>query len=230
MSTVLRSICVLAVLGLAAACAANPASAPVYFPAPAGPAPATPSWPTSSEFAPEPRLALCRGLTVRNAPAANADLWIEAFSPFVEAAPGVVLALVPTNGACLTSGFGPRDSSFHRGLDLQSRPPRMVHAAGAGRVVEIDTVGRYGNYVVIGHGRGIFTRYAHLEFYAPGIVVGAETPFGAPIGMMGGTATPPVSPHLHYEILTGDPGTPRRSFGLDPIDPFSLPPAPRPIP
>jgi murein DD-endopeptidase MepM/ murein hydrolase activator NlpD len=219
----------LALLALAA-CASDPVPAPVYWPAPSAPveAPAAPAgWPVSPWFAPDLELSLCRGLDVRNAPYSDTAGRIERFSPFVQAAPGVVLAMVPTNGACLTSGFGDRRGSFHRGLDLQSRPPQPVHAAGPGRVAEMDFRGGYGNYVVIDHGQGIFTRYAHLEYFQPGLAPGVATPFGAPIGMMGGTAIPPVSPHLHYEILTGRIDTPRASFGLDAIDPFSLPPAPR---
>jgi murein DD-endopeptidase MepM/ murein hydrolase activator NlpD len=207
-----------------AACA-TPAPAPVYYPLRPPPPAAPPPSPVSGAFTPDPELRLCSGITVRNAPFADSDRRVPRFSPFVEVAPGLVVAMVPTNQACLTSGYGPRDRSFHRGLDLQSRPPTMVHAAAAGRVLEAEFQGGYGNYLVISHGQGVFTRYAHLEAFGPGIAPGAEVSFGAPLGMMGGTAIPPVSPHLHYEIMVGDYMTARRSFGLDAVDPFSLPPA-----
>lgn len=219
---------VLAGLGLLGSCA-SPTPAPVYYPMqppiPAPSPPVAPTAPLSGAFTPDAELRLCSGITVRNAPFTDEQRRVVRYSPFVEAAPGLSLALKPTNNACVTSGYGPRDGSFHRGVDMQSIPPTPVHAAGPGRIVDTAFRGGYGNQVVIDHGQGVYTRYAHLADFAPGVAPGAEVAYGAVLGMMGGTADRPVSPHLHYEILVGAFSLTRPAFGLDAVDPFSLPPA-----
>ncbi len=88
--------------------------------------------------------------------------------------------------------------------------------------MEVDWANGYGRYILLAHGGDVFTRYAHLDTIEPGIAPGETVWFGRPLGRMGqsGNAT---AIHLHYEILTGDYDTPRRSFGLTPRDPFSFP-------
>jgi murein DD-endopeptidase MepM/ murein hydrolase activator NlpD len=162
-------------------------------------------------------------MTVSNAPAAGADRTLSTYKPFAVAAPGVLLAISPVNGACLTSGFGPRAGGLHKGVDLQSKPANMVHAAAAGRILEAGVRADYGNYVLIDHGQGVFTRYAHLAAIEPGVTVGAQAPFGTALGVMGATAGYSIPVHLHFEVLTGDINTQKKSFGLTPVDILSLP-------
>jgi murein DD-endopeptidase MepM/ murein hydrolase activator NlpD len=217
-----------------AACAANPPLRTDYplpprdgrppIAAPARPPVARPVEPAPlpGSFRPDRELRICLPDST-NLPDADENGYVLDFTPWVQAPGGTVLALAPTPNACLTSGFGIRGFTVHKGIDLQSRPPTTVYAAGPGIVREAEFRGDYGNMVVIDHGRGDFTRYAHLANFAPGIAKGARVGFGAPIGMMGGTARTPVPIHLHYEILTGAYGPPEYSFGLKAVDIFRLP-------
>jgi murein DD-endopeptidase MepM/ murein hydrolase activator NlpD len=212
---------------LVSACASapkpGPAAGPVATPAPAQTS--APATPTSAQFKPDSDLKICPSITLNRAPPTDTDRRILQFKPFVKAAPNVLLALVPVNGACLTSSFGPRGDKLHKGIDLQSRPPNMVHAAAKGRVLEAGFRDDYGNQVVIDHGQGVFTRYAHLKALEPGVEMGKDIPFGTPLGAMGASAGYPIPFHLHYEVLTGDYNTPKKSFGLTTVDPMALPPA-----
>lgn len=178
--------------------------------------------PAQGPFQPNQFLRLCPGTHISNAPPADAERWIRDFHPVVVAF-GVVLATVPTNDVCFTSGFGPRGGTIHAGIDVASRPPGPVYSAGPGRIVEARNSSGYGLNVVIDHGRGVYTRYAHLDWFAPGITPGQSIGFGQPLGQMGSTGNA-SAPHLHYEILTGNIDNPRGSFGLTPHNPLTFPP------
>jgi len=209
---------------LAAACAtpAGTVSAPPSQPPERSSAPEPrPTAPRSGQFTPDAELFICPRIRVANAPAADAQRRISGYKPFVVVDGAVVLALAPVNGACLSSGFGPRGRGMHRGIDFNQNPPTAIYAAGRGRVVEANYRDDFGNQVVIDHGDGVFTRYAHLAELrvSPGETVG----FGTPLGRMGASGAYSVAVHLHYEILTGDYDTPAASFGLTAVDPFSLP-------
>lgn len=186
----------------------------------AGPRSAPPS---GADFTPDTALRLCRGMTVRNAPAADASGLIRAYSPFVAPAPGVAVLTSPTTGACLTSGFGPRNGRKHKGIDLQAKPAPMIVAGGPGVVREVRRYRGFGETVLIDHGEGVFTRYAHLGAIRPEIATGVQVEMGTPLARMGRSGGVPL--HLHYEMLIGDMSGPRKSFDLRPLDPFALPPA-----
>ena len=83
----------------------------------------------------------------------------------------------------------------------------------------------YGNMIVLDHGRGVFTRYAHLETFADPDE-GERVIAGQYLGMMGNTAGYQIPRHLHYEVLTGKWGAQAGSFALTPVDVMSLPEAP----
>lgn len=168
----------------------------------------------------ETSLHLCPGMTVSNAPAANADREVVGYANLV-AVEGVQLAANPTRGACLSSAFGPRGRGRHNGVDYHARDGGPILAAADGVVREAVYRNDYGNMLLIDHGDGVFTRYAHLSSFAEGVVVGAEVQSGQQIGLMGNTAAYAIPIHLHYEILTGDYATPRGSFGLTPRSPFA---------
>ncbi|MBX2856263.1 MAG: M23 family metallopeptidase [Rhodobacteraceae bacterium] len=203
-----RLLFVGAAAAILAACAAKP------------PAPKIASVdPSSSVFKPDARLSLCPKVQISNAPPAD-NLQVLTYKPFVEPAPGLKLAVAPTNGACLSSGYGPRRGKLHKGIDLHSRKAPMIVAAADGVVVQKKYRDDYGNMVVIDHGDGVYTRYAHLAQFHSRLQQGDKVAFGAPLGPMGRTSKWPVALHLHYEILLGDIGNPKGSFGLSPYDPL----------
>jgi murein DD-endopeptidase MepM/ murein hydrolase activator NlpD len=172
----------------------------------------------------EGQLHVCRGIRVSNAPAVDDAMRVRHYHPQVEIN-GVALAANPTRGACLSSGFGPRDGRMHQGLDYFAGDGGPIRAAGDGAIAEMRNFEDYGNMVLIDHGQGVFTRYAHLAEFRRGLAIGARVRSGEVIGAMGNTSRRPIAVHLHYEVLTGDYDNPRASFGLTPVDPLSLPPA-----
>lgn len=169
----------------------------------------------------ETNLSLCGGMTVSNAPASDARRRVSNFAPIVTVE-GVALAANPTVGACLSSGMGPRGRGTHKGVDYHSASGGPILAAASGTVIEAAYRDDYGNMLLIDHGHGVYTRYAHLSSFADGVVHGAQVTAGQQIGLMGNTASYQIPIHLHYEVLTGDYNNPRGSFGLTPNSPFSF--------
>jgi len=145
-------------------------------------------------------LRVCPG-RVANAPASDNAGRVRGFSPIVQVA-GASLLRAPVEG-CISSGFGPRRGgagSFHEGLDIFTRSPRVIVAGGDGVVEFIGSQRGYGRTVVIRHNARVKTRYAHLSSYGRSLREGARVSRGEPIGETGrsGNAT---AVHLHYEIL-----------------------------
>lgn len=87
----------------------------------------------------------------------------------------------------------------HRGVDYAAPTGTPVRAAGDGRILAIGNQGGYGKTVVIDHGRGITTLYAHLSRFAPGLARGSRVRQGQTIGFVGMTGLA-TGPHLHYEF------------------------------
>ncbi len=135
---------------------------------------------------------------------------------------GIVLAASPANGACMTSGFGPRSGRMHKGIDLQAKPAVTIYSAAPGRVLEVSHLSGFGQQVLISHGRGVYTRYAHLANFADGLSPGQKIGFGQPLGMMGRTGNA-TAIHVHYEILTGNYNTSKKSWGLTAHNPLDFP-------
>ena len=217
----LRLLMALLAAALLAACASRPSPVVYRVPVNYGP-PGDPRNPAQGPFEPNAYLRLCPGMRVSNAPPADSDRWVINFQPLV-VVNGIVLASVPTNDACLSSGVGYRTGRMHEGIDVTSRPPGPVYSAAPGRIIEARHAPGYGLQVLIDHGRGVYTRYAHLDTFAPGVQPGAMIGFGHVIGQMGATGNA-SAPHLHYEILTGNYNNPRGSKGLAVHDPFRFPP------
>lgn len=126
--------------------------------------------------------------------------------PMVAAAGAAAAALIswslPLHGA-LHDGFGPRltrpvpgVNAFHSGQDLAAGIGSTIHAAAAGIVAEASWWGTYGNWVLINHGHGLATGYAHLERI--GVSVGQKVSDGQLIGLVGSTGAS-TGPHLHLE-------------------------------
>lgn len=102
------------------------------------------------------------------------------------------------------SGFGMRIHPihkmrrFHKGIDFTAPKGTDIQATGNGRVVSINKVGSgYGKHVLIDHGYGYKTLYAHMSSIA--IKEGDIVKKGQKIGLVGNTGTS-TAPHLHYEI------------------------------
>ena len=113
----------------------------------------------------------------------------------------------------LNSGFGYRRDPFrkrgamHTGLDFGGPRNGPVEATAPGTVVEAGRSGAYGIMVVIDHGMGIETRYAHLSRAL--VRVGTKVELGQTVGLMGRTGRA-TGPHLHYEIrVDGRPLNPK---------------------
>jgi len=115
----------------------------------------------------------------------------------------------PTGGV-VTSYFGQRWGRMHEGVDINGSTGQQVYAAEAGQVVQVNAGygGGYGNYIVIYHGGGLSTLYAHLS----GIVVGngQVVSRGQLIGYVGSTGYS-FGPHLHFEVRVN--GVPKNPLG-----------------
>ena len=108
----------------------------------------------------------------------------------------------------LSSSFGYRTDPFtgktkqHTGVDFALKPGNPVYATGDGVVMSIKfELFGYGNQVIIDHGFGYKTRYAHLK--AIGVAEGMKVKRGECIGTSGNSGRS-SGPHLHYEVLYKD--------------------------
>jgi murein DD-endopeptidase MepM/ murein hydrolase activator NlpD len=97
----------------------------------------------------------------------------------------------------VTSGFGPRWGRMHEGLDIAAGSGTPIRAAAAGTVSYAGWLGGYGNLVVVEHGGGLATAYAHQQrIYVP---VGRAVAQGEALGEVGSTGNS-TGPHLHFEV------------------------------
>jgi len=113
----------------------------------------------------------------------------------------------PTWGT-ITSLFDERRYGYwHKGLDIGNNNGTPINATAAGVVIYSGWHGSYGRKIVIYHGFGYSTVYAHL--YRLNVAVGDEVEKGEVIGTMGSTGRS-TGPHLHYEVLVdGVPNDPQ---------------------
>jgi len=101
------------------------------------------------------------------------------------------------------SGYGMRidpiykTAKFHSGMDFSAHQGTPVYATGNGKVVKAGWEGLYGNTIIINHGFGYETRYAHLSKID--VRVGQKVVRGETIGKVGSTGKS-TGPHLHYEV------------------------------
>jgi murein DD-endopeptidase MepM/ murein hydrolase activator NlpD len=110
--------------------------------------------------------------------------------------------------APLGDGFGPRGNRFHAGIDLPAVAGTPVVSAASGRVVFAGASGSgWGRMVLVAHGHGVRTRYAHLSRIA--VHVGQRVSTGATLGRVGATGEA-TGPHLHFEVLL-------RGANIDPL-------------
>lgn len=104
----------------------------------------------------------------------------------------------------MASGYGYRihpvykTVKFHAGMDFTAPTGTPIYATGDGVVKSADNQGRgYGNHVIINHGYGYETLYAHMSKFA--IRSGQRVKRGQVIGYVGSTGLS-TAPHLHYEV------------------------------
>jgi murein DD-endopeptidase MepM/ murein hydrolase activator NlpD len=153
---------------------------------------------------------------------------IDAFGAFgATGAPGMAGAtgfasatdqlVVPTVGR-VSSTFGPRvhpitgRQGMHSGLDIAAPTGTPIAAAAGGTVTFAGVRGGYGNIVIIDHGDGRETRYAHADRML--VQEGQRVAAGEQIATVGATGTA-TGPHLHLEVrVNGDAVDPRPLLGI----------------
>ena len=123
--------------------------------------------------------------------------------------------LWPTPGP-VTSGYGYRVHPIygyrrlHAGIDIGAPSGQAIVAVLSGRVVTAGPMGTYGNLVVVDHGNGLSTAYAHQSRVA--VSSGQQVARGAVIGYVGSTGAS-TGPHLHFETrVNGEPVDPMRYY------------------
>lgn len=104
----------------------------------------------------------------------------------------------------MASGYGWRVDpiykiqEFHKGMDFTCPSGTEVHATGDGTVEQVNySFGGYGNEIVINHGYGYKTRYAHLSKFK--VRIGEKIKRGDVIAYSGSTGKS-TGPHVHYEV------------------------------
>jgi len=104
-------------------------------------------------------------------------------------------------GGVVTSEYGPRWGSFHPGIDIAGPNGGPIVAARSGVVIYAAfNDGGYGNYVIIDHGDGFVTAYAHQSRLA--VKEGQSVSQGQVVGYEGSTGFS-TGPHLHFEVRSG---------------------------
>lgn len=92
---------------------------------------------------------------------------------------------------------------MHNGLDMHGNAGDPIRAAADGKVIFAGVKGGYGNAVMIDHGGGMVTLYAHQSKLL--VKEGERVKAGDVIGLIGSTGLS-TGPHLHFEVrLNGSP-------------------------
>ncbi len=97
----------------------------------------------------------------------------------------------------VSSRFGKRRGRLHAGIDLRAPRGTPIHASAAGRVVYAGFSGAYGRMIVIDHGDGIQTAYAHNSRNL--VATGQRVNQGDVIGNVGRTGNA-TGNHVHFEF------------------------------
>ena len=102
----------------------------------------------------------------------------------------------PVSGT-ITSRFGSRGRGTHTGLDIANSTGTPIKAAAGGTVTYSGWKGSYGNMIIISHGNGVQTYYAHCNSLY--VTAGTTVSQGQTIATVGSTGNS-TGPHLHLEI------------------------------
>lgn len=90
---------------------------------------------------------------------------------------------------------------IHKGVDLSTyRSGDAILATADGQVVQVDYDPGFGNYAILKHKHGFYTRYAHMQ--SQRVTIGQYVQQGQVIGYIGNTGVS-TGPHLHYEVHIG---------------------------
>ena len=128
----------------------------------------------------------------------------------------------PLPGSTITARFGPmihpytKNQAHHNGIDIKAPAGSQILAPADG-IVEVATAeypggASYGVVVVVDHGSGVKTLYAHLASFA--VEVGQRVSRGDPLGIQGSTGKS-TGPHLHFEVLVNGEHEDPASFVAD---------------
>ena len=110
---------------------------------------------------------------------------------------GIGIQFIRPISGTITSRFGRRSSGTHTGLDIATSSGTPIAAAASGTVTYAGWKGTYGNLVVIDHGNGVQTYYAHCS--AIYVSAGMTVTQGQAISAVGSTGNS-TGPHLHLEV------------------------------
>jgi len=122
----------------------------------------------------------------------------------------------------IASGFGMRVhpvyhiAKMHTGIDLTADVGTDIYSAGDGVVEKVDWMGGYGKIVIINHGFGYKTYYAHCHDF--NCKVGQKVKRGEVIAYVGNTGVS-TGPHLHYEVRKKIKDVDTGRFYYKPVDP-----------
>ncbi len=126
---------------------------------------------------------------------------------------------MPTLFTTITSYFGARSDPFTGAaailgaIDIYAPKGTDIYAAASGTVILAQSYSTYGNCVIIDHGNGLFTLYAHASKI--NVSVGDTVTQGQVIAQVGMTGRA-TGYHLHFEVRVG-------STRVDPLDYVSIP-------
>lgn len=113
----------------------------------------------------------------------------------------------PVKEGRMTSGYGTRRDpltrrlAVHHGLDFAAPANAPIYCTAPGKVTRAEREGAYGNLVIVDHGNGVTTRYAHMSKIE--VTKGQTVGRGTVLGRQGSTGRSTGS-HLHYEVRWGD--------------------------
>ena len=127
-------------------------------------------------------------------------------------APGAYVWPCPSS-RLITSEYGYRihpiqgTKKMHTGIDIGAKSGTDIVAAAGGTVIMAQYYGGYGNCVIVDHGGGVSTLYAHMSKI--GVSNGQKVSAGQSIGKVGSTGNS-TGPHLHFEVrINGNTQNPR---------------------
>jgi len=145
---------------------------------------------------PEPVIVVAKQTTAKTTSSGTVNTSLNTSNSKVSL--GISLAK-PISGT-ITSRFGAKSSirkSAHTGLDIAASKGTAIGAAAAGKVSFAGWKGSYGNLVVVDHGNGVQTYYAHCS--SINVSVGESVSQGEKIAAVGSTGNS-TGPHLHLEV------------------------------
>jgi murein DD-endopeptidase MepM/ murein hydrolase activator NlpD len=126
-----------------------------------------------------------------------------------EALSGMIWPLAVEREREVSSTYGVRGVRHHDGLDIRGGAGTAIHAARDGRVSYSGWMRGYGNIVILDHGSGVTTRYAHASELL--VRAGERVQRGQTIARVGATGNA-TGNHLHFEVR----------WGHHPIDPTRI--------